>query len=138
MRLPSGCGALINRSLSAGIFAANRNGRVVIGVLGGWLSKSQVPALARSFLSTGIIGGFTTFTPFGRRSLAFIYRGDQGLAHVYVGVAYLLVLLLFGGVFGLRLGPRLKRSSALMPFSVPANSGNLRNVCAKVRMKRLL
>ena len=45
-------------------FAANALGCLLIGLLGGWLSRTAAPDTLRLFLTVGLCGGFTTFSTF--------------------------------------------------------------------------
>ena len=68
-------------------------GSFVMGLSpGGWPSR---PARAgasplRLFLTTGILGGFTTFSAFSLDAVLIWERGQGGLAVVYVGASVLL------------------------------------------------
>ena len=88
-----------------GILAINVIGSTAIGVVAGWFAfYSEAPADLRLFLTTGILGGFTTFSAFSLDT-ALLYEGGQaGLATVYVAASVLLSILgLFAGLWTLRL-----------------------------------
>jgi protein CrcB len=56
---------LFGTSFSWGIFAINVMGSVVMGVIVEWLAlRGSAPQDLRLFLTTGILGGFTTFSTF--------------------------------------------------------------------------
>jgi fluoride exporter len=54
---------------------------------------------ARTFLATGILGGFTTFSAFALDAANLMNRGDNGLALAYVlGSVVLSILGLYAGL----------------------------------------
>lgn len=88
-----------------GILAINVMGSTAIGVVAGWFAyRSEAPADLRLFLTTGILGGFTTFSAFSMDTALLYERRQPGLAAVYVAASVLLSILgLFGGLWTLRL-----------------------------------
>ena len=62
----------------------------------------------RLFLTTGILGGFTTFSAFSLDAVALWERGDIGLAMAYVAAS--LVLSIGGLAAGLMLAEALPLS----------------------------
>ena len=53
----------------------------------------------RTFLATGILGGFTTFSAFSLDAATLFDRGDTGLAMAYVlGSVVLSILALYAGL----------------------------------------
>lgn len=88
-----------------GIFAINVIGSVAMGVIVEWLALSGgAPQGLRLFLTTGILGGFTTFSTFSLDAALLYERGQLGLALVYV-VASVVVAIggLFLGIYAVRL-----------------------------------
>jgi len=83
-----------------GIFAANVLGGFIMGLIVelGAL-KLNYSLEMRAFLTTGILGGFTTFSAFSLDAALLIERGDWFMAAIYmVGSVALSVLALFGGL----------------------------------------
>ena len=70
-----------------------------MGLLACWLAlKSELPPQLSLFLTTGFLGGFTTFSAFSLDAVTLWERGDHGLAFAYAAAS---VLLSIGGlVFG--------------------------------------
>jgi len=75
----------------------NVSGSLVMGLLAGYFAfKSGETAQSwRLFLTTGILGGYTTFSTYSLDSLLLYERGELGLAALYVLGS---VLLSLGGV----------------------------------------
>ncbi|HDO51144.1 MAG TPA: fluoride efflux transporter CrcB, partial [Rhizobiales bacterium] len=54
----------------------------------------------RTFLATGVLGGFTTFSAFSLDFAVLMERRDEGLAAVYLGASVgLSILALFAGLY---------------------------------------
>jgi fluoride exporter len=67
------------------IFLINVTGSVVMGVLIGLFEQRwAAPMTLRSFLTTGILGGYTTFSTFSMDAVLLIERGQWGQALLYV------------------------------------------------------
>ena len=72
-------------------------GSVVMGVLVALFAfKTDIPQAMRLFLTTGILGGYTTFSTFSLDVGVLYERGDLGQAALYV---LLSVALSIGGLF---------------------------------------
>lgn len=72
-------------------------GSLVMGLIAEIFAlKSHLPAEARLFLMTGILGGFTTFSAFSLDTALLYERGDLGGAALYVAAS---VVLSIGGLF---------------------------------------
>ena len=56
-------------------FAVNAVGSFAIGLLGGWASRFGWSEETRLLLTTGLCGGFTTFSTFSKESLAIAEAG---------------------------------------------------------------
>jgi fluoride exporter len=85
----------------------NVSGSVVMGVLVALFAfRSGIPQHWQLFLTTGILGGYTTFSAFSLDVAVLYERGEIGLAALYV---LLSVVLSIGGLFG---GLALVRSFA--------------------------
>ena len=64
----------------------NVSGSLVMGVLAGYLAFKADPSSQhwRLFLTTGVLGGYTTFSAFSLDSVLLYERGETGLAALYV------------------------------------------------------
>ena len=85
-------------SFPFGTLAINIIGSFLIGMVAEyWAIKSGLPQPARLFLTTGVIGGFTTFSTFSLETALLWERGQPLLAAVYVAAS---VILSIGALFG--------------------------------------
>ena len=86
----------------AGTMLINVLGSALMGVIAGWLAfKTQAgwSQHVRLFLTTGILGGFTTFSAFSLDAVLLWERGEAGLAAAYVvGSVVLSLVALFAGL----------------------------------------
>jgi fluoride exporter len=89
-----------------GILTINVLGSTAIGLVAGWYAyRGDASAATRLFLTTGILGGFTTFSAFSLDTALLYERGQPGLAALYVAASVLLSLLgLFVGLWAIRYG----------------------------------
>jgi CrcB protein len=90
---------LIGPDYPAGTLVVNVVGSLVMGLLAGWFAfrgEMTTPAV-RLFLTTGILGGFTTFSAFALDTALLWERHDWAAAALYVGSS---VLLSVTGVLG--------------------------------------
>lgn len=91
--LPHGANLLAVRLLGPGSYGTlliNMAGSFVMGlVVEYWALRAGLPQHVRLFLTTGVLGGFTTFSAFSAESLGLIQRGDWGLALLH-SAAHLL------------------------------------------------
>lgn len=88
----------------AGTLAVNVVGSALMGLIVGWLAfRTQAgwSLHARLFLTTGILGGFTTFSTFSLDAVLLWERGETALAATYVlgSVVLSLAALLAGLAF---------------------------------------
>ncbi|MGE0061273.1 MAG: fluoride efflux transporter CrcB [Xanthobacteraceae bacterium] len=75
----------------------NVTGSLLMGLLVATFAfKSDVPQHIQLFLTTGILGGYTTFSTFSLDAALLYERGDIGLAALYVALS---VALSIGGLF---------------------------------------
>jgi CrcB protein len=75
----------------------NVTGSIVMGLLAGYFAfYGSFPQPWRLFLTTGILGGYTTFSAFSLDAALLYERGALGLAALYVTLS---VLLSIGGLF---------------------------------------
>ena len=73
-----------------------------MGIVAGYFAMRADGPMAqpmRLFLTTGILGGFTTFSAFSLDAALLYERGDLGLAALYVlGSVLLAIAALFAGL----------------------------------------
>lgn len=96
-------------ALPWGTFAVNIVGSFLMGAIVVWLAARTGEGWsqpARLFLTTGILGGFTTFSAFSLEIVLLWERGDVGLAAAYAAASVLL------SVLGLAAGLALVRAVA--------------------------
>ena len=75
----------------------NASGSIVVGMLVAVFAfRSGIPHHWQLFLTTGILGGYTTFSTFSLDVALLYERGQVGLAALYV---LLSVVLSIGGLF---------------------------------------
>ena len=75
----------------------NVTGSLVMGLLVGYFAlKGDVSQHWRLFLTTGILGGYTTFSAFSLDTILLYERGETGLAALYVLSS---VVIAIGGLF---------------------------------------
>jgi CrcB protein len=75
----------------------NVTGSLLMGVLAGYFAfKGHAAQEWRLFLTTGILGGYTTFSAFSLDAALLYERGELGLAALYVLAS---VALSIGGLF---------------------------------------
>ncbi len=85
----------------------NVSGSIVMGLLAGYfITAGGTPQSIRLLLTTGILGGYTTFSAFSLDTVLLIERDQYGLALIYVAAS---VLAAIGGV---ALGIQLIRLTA--------------------------
>jgi CrcB protein len=87
-----------------GIFAVNIAGGLLMGMIveASALKLNLSPEM-RAFLTTGILGGFTTFSTFSLDSVLLLQKGEYALAAFYViGSVVLSILALFAGLYMVR------------------------------------
>ena len=85
----------------------NVSGSIVMGLLAGYfITGGGTPQSIRLLLTTGILGGYTTFSAFSLDTVLLIERDQYGLALIYVAAS---VLAAIGGV---ALGIQLIRLTA--------------------------
>lgn len=78
----------------------NVTGSLVMGLLVGWFAlKGGVPQHWQLFLTTGVLGGYTTFSAFSLDAAVLYERGAIGLAALYVALSVVLSIAgLFAGM----------------------------------------
>jgi len=93
-------GRLIGNGFPAGTLTVNVVGSLIMGVLAGWFAfKGDASQHWRLFLTTGVLGGFTTFSSFSLDVGVLYERGAIGMAAIYVIASLLLSIAgLFAGL----------------------------------------
>jgi CrcB protein len=87
---------LLGTGLNYATLFENVSGSVIMGLLVGYFAfQGSVPQHVRLFLTTGILGGYTTFSAFSLDTILLYQRGELGLAALYV---ILSVALSVGGL----------------------------------------
>lgn len=74
-------------------FAVNIFGSFLIGLFYALSARFNLSAEMRLLLTTGLCGGFTTFSTFSHDLLALFRSGDWMLAVIYLSLSVLLSLL---------------------------------------------
>jgi fluoride exporter len=95
---------LLGPGFPHGTITVNIVGSLIMGLLAGWFAHKADPGLTwRLFLTTGVLGGFTTFSAFSLDAALLLERGQLGPAALYVvGSAVGTILGLFAGLWLIR------------------------------------
>ena len=102
--LRHGINLAVARMLGAGFpyatFFINVTGSFVMGLIAAWFAfKGDASQHWRLFLTTGILGGYTTFSTFSLDAALLYERGQLALAAAYViGSVVLGLIGLFAGL----------------------------------------
>jgi CrcB protein len=97
-----GCARMCGTAFPWGTLTVNVVGSFIMGALAGWLAFKASEGWSqplRLFLTTGILGGFTTFSAFSLDAVLIWERGQIGLAATYVAAS--VVLSIAGLIAGL-------------------------------------
>ena len=91
-------------SFPVGTLSINIAGSLMMGIVAEyWALKSGLPQPARLFLTTGVLGGFTTFSAFSLEAALLWERGQTFHAAVYVTASVALSIgALFAGLWLVR------------------------------------
>ena len=85
-----------------GVMAINISGSVVMGLAAGYFAfkaSESWSETARLFMTTGVLGGYTTFSAFSLDAMLLWERGEPGLAVAYVlGSVVLSIIGLAAGL----------------------------------------
>jgi len=101
---------LFGPSFPYGTLIVNVAGSFLIGLLAGYFAyRPGIPQHARLFLTTGILGGFTTFSTFSLDAAVLMERHAYGLAVGYVAGS------IAAGLAALFLGLAVFRSAGQLP-----------------------
>jgi CrcB protein len=94
-----GAARLLGYGFPFGTFIVNVLGSFAMGLLAGFfVYRAGIPQHMRLFLTTGILGGFTTFSSFSLDAALLIERNSWGMTAGYVvgSVAAAIAALFFG------------------------------------------
>jgi fluoride exporter len=96
-----GCARLCGLEFPWGTLVINVLGSGLMGLVAGWFAFKAGEAWsqsARLFLTTGVLGGFTTFSAFSLDAILMWERGELGSALLYIigSVVLSLVALVLG------------------------------------------
>ena len=96
---------LLGPGLPLGTLFVNALGSLAMGmIVEYWALRSGLPQPARLFLTTGVLGGFTTFSTFSLETALLWERGATAAAAAYVAASVALSLgAMFGGLWLVRL-----------------------------------
>ena len=104
--LNMGIGRLMGTHFPWHTFAINIVGSLVMGLVAGWFTfRADPTGHLRLFLTTGILGGFTTFSAFSLDAALLWERHEHLLAALYVGGS------VAGALAGLGLGLWVMRTA---------------------------
>ncbi|HET7681637.1 MAG TPA: fluoride efflux transporter CrcB [Xanthobacteraceae bacterium] len=83
-----------------GTLIVNVTGSLVMGLIAGYFAfKGDASQNWRLFLTTGILGGYTTFSAFSLDAALLYERGEVGMAAIYVVASVALSIAgLFAGL----------------------------------------
>ena len=85
-----------------GVMAINISGSLVMGLAAGYFAfkaSESWSETARLFMTTGVLGGYTTFSAFSLDAILLWERGEPGLAVAYVlGSVVLSIIGLAAGL----------------------------------------
>ncbi|MDF2114886.1 fluoride efflux transporter CrcB [Roseiarcaceae bacterium H3SJ34-1] len=91
-----GCARLCGTDFPWGTMTVNILGSLAMGLIAGWLAFRAGESWTqhvRLFLTTGILGGFTTFSAFSLDAMLLWERGQTSAAIAYVLVSVLVSVL---------------------------------------------
>ncbi|MFN7101895.1 MAG: fluoride efflux transporter CrcB [Pseudorhizobium sp.] len=95
---------LFGSGYPSGTLTVNIVGSLVMGLLIGWFAHKADPGQSwRLFLTTGILGGFTTFSTFSLDVAVLYERGEVVAAAIYAALSVVLAISgLFAGLYIIR------------------------------------
>jgi CrcB protein len=97
--------SLLGTRFPYGTLFINISGSFVMGLVVAWLALKSAGGAQdwRLFITTGILGGYTTFSAFSLETALLYERGELGLAALYVAASVVLAIAgLFAGLFVIR------------------------------------
>jgi fluoride exporter len=97
---------LLGSTFPFGTLAVNIIGGLVMGLIVEWFAlKAGASQTLRLFLTTGVLGGFTTFSAFSLETALMMERGAYSTAAFYAVLSVVAsVTGLFAGLFLVRIG----------------------------------
>ena len=100
---------LLGYNFPFGTLIVNLAGSFLMGMCAGYFAwRTGVPQHMRLFLTTGILGGFTTFSAFSLDAALLFERHASALAAAYIaGSVVFSILALFAGLALFRTGAHL-------------------------------
>lgn len=103
-----GAARLLGTDVPSGTLVVNILGSFLMGLLAGYfMVRPQLPQHLRLFLTTGLLGGFTTFSTFSLDTAVLIERHAYVLAAAYVlGSVVAGITALFIGLALFRAAPQ--------------------------------
>jgi CrcB protein len=92
--------APLRQQFPYGTLVINVLGSLLMGIIAEYFSiKGHLPQQWRLFLTTGVLGGFTTFSAFSLETALLLERGRLELTALYVaGSVFASILALFAGL----------------------------------------
>lgn len=92
--------ALVGVNYPWGTMFINIAGSLAMGLIAGWFAlRGHSGQLSRLFLTTGVLGGFTTFSTFSLDASLLLERGDTWIGLTYIlGSVVVGILALFAGL----------------------------------------
>ena len=79
-----------------GTLSVNIIGSLIMGALLGWFAKGGADSEnLRLFLIAGLMGCFTTFSAFSAEMVTMLYRGQMGMAGIYVAASVIIGMIAF-------------------------------------------
>jgi len=88
---------VVSLNIPAGTLFVNIIGSLAMGLLAGWFAfRGHSDQFTRLFLTTGILGGFTTFSAFSLEAVLLLERGQTVGAALYIIAS---VIIAIAGVF---------------------------------------
>ena len=97
---------LLGSAFPFGTLSVNVIGGLLMGLIVEWFAlKADASQTLRLFLTTGVLGGFTTFSAFSLETALMIERGEYSTAGFYAALSVVAsVTGLFAGLFLIRVG----------------------------------
>ena len=91
---------MLGTAFPYGTMLINVSGSFIMGLVAGYFAfKGDASQSWRLFLTTGVLGGYTTFSAFSLDAAVLYERGEVGLAALYVlGSVVLSIAGLFAGL----------------------------------------
>jgi CrcB protein len=90
-----GTAKMLGTNFPYATFVINISGSLVMGLITGWIAFKAEAAWSqplRLFLTTGILGGYTTFSAFSLDTVLLAERGAYGLVALYVAGSVVLAI----------------------------------------------